>query len=311
MPDWFFSLLKHWKRDFYQSRALGVQDLTFRCITSWICEYGVAKSLMRCSATRDFLFLSQRPTASREGMCLRFMGMCCLPGSSCLLKCKGTSTWREHAFLNLVLMENIFDLNSLVAVCVSLNRYTACLAQHNFSYAWGQQHGTVGNGASQLWQWNKWGDWAGRARIMCYVRWLRNTLPTMGSTWQTIDKSLFVGFQCVSVAFVQDDWPWFVYQCNSGSDSAAAIAVRCCRAHVSFRTAPATLFASLRGYVLSERLVLQARACTARGGTNPSGNNGESDKFSSCATNISQCFSAPWIPPVLCCALAKFHWGRE
>ena len=52
-------------------------------------------------------------------------------------------------------------------------------------------------------------------------------------------------------------------------------------AHASFRTAPATLFASLRGYVLSERLVLPVRACTARGGTNASGNNGESDKFSS------------------------------
>jgi len=142
----------------------------------------------------------------------------------------------------------------------------------------------------------KWGDWAGRARILCYVRWLRNTLPTMGNTWQTIDKYLFVSFQCVSVAFVQDDWRWFVYQCNSGLDSAAAIAVRCCGAHASFRTAPATLFASLRGYVLSERLVLPVRACTARGGTNASGNNGESDKFSSCATNISQCFSAPWIP---------------
>ena len=82
MPDWFFSLLKHWKRGFYQSHALGVQDFTFPCITSWICEYGVAKSLMWCSAKRDFWFLSQRPTVSREGMCLRFMGMCCLPGSN-------------------------------------------------------------------------------------------------------------------------------------------------------------------------------------------------------------------------------------
>lgn len=39
---------------------------------------------------------------------------------------------RQHAFLNLVLMGDIFDLSSLVAFCVSLNRYTACLAQHIF-----------------------------------------------------------------------------------------------------------------------------------------------------------------------------------
>ena len=33
--------------------------------------------------------------------------------------------------------------------------------------------------------------------MLCYVRWLRNTLPTMGNTWQTSDKYLFVSFVSV------------------------------------------------------------------------------------------------------------------
>ena len=72
------------------------------------------------------------------------------------------------------------------------------------------------------------------------------------------------GFQCPSLAFVQNSWPWLVNRDCSGADSAAAVGY--CRAHASFRTMPAASFAE---YVLLERLLLLIRACTARDGIHP------------------------------------------